>query len=122
MISGSYEKKIVVSDIVTRQHEAILEAHTRAVSALAVLGRTLLSTVEDCAVRVWVLGIWSHLREVKVIEHVPDARFCYCLAVSGSMLLHCEDDEGYEFGFMAVLYPDTLTCQHTLRLGEGRGD
>ena len=47
---------------------------------------------------------------------MPDARFCYCLAVSGSMLL-CgwgRKDDGS--CFVAVLDIDTLTCQHTLRL------
>jgi WD40 repeat protein len=47
VISGSSDKTIVVSDIVTRLHEATLDAHTGAVCALAVSGRTLVSTDYD---------------------------------------------------------------------------
>ena len=116
VISGSGDETIVVSDIVTRQHEATLDAHTCGVYALAVSGRTLLSTGVDCTIRVWALGTWSHLKMVRVSEHVPDAGWCSCLAVSGSMLLcggYCKDGRS---GFMVVLESDTLTCQHTLRL------
>ena len=114
--AGSEDEKIVVSDIVTRQHKATLYAHTGAVSALAVSGRTLLSTGVDCTIRVWALSTWSHLILSRVSEHVPDAGWCPCLAVSGSMLLCggvCKDGRS---GFMVVLDSDTLTCQHTLRL------
>ena len=47
VISGSYNTTIIVSDIVTRQHEATLDAHIGAVWALAVCGRALLSTGTD---------------------------------------------------------------------------
>ena len=40
---------------------------------------------------------------------------CYCLAVSGSMLL-CGGECTDHSGFMVVLDSDTLSCQHTLRL------
>ena len=116
MISGSKDKTIVVSDIVTRQHEATLDALTGCLSALAVNGRTLLSTGLDYTIGVWALGTWSHLRVVRVSEHVPDALYCTCLSVSGSMLVcggWCEDEES---GFMAVLDSDSMDCQHTLRL------
>ena len=36
VISGAEDNKIVLSDIVTRQHEATLDAHTNGVRALAV--------------------------------------------------------------------------------------
>ena len=116
VISGSEDKTIVVSDIVTRQHEVTLDAHTRAY-ALAVSGRTLVSTGWDCTIGVWALGTWSHLRWIRVIEHVPDARLCLCLAVSGSMLL-CGGQRkgpGDRSGFVVVLDSDTLSYQHTLR-------
>ena len=57
MISGSNDKTIKVSDIVTRQHEATLEAHTDAVCVLAVSGRTLLSTGDDVRVGALYLGV-----------------------------------------------------------------
>ena len=82
---------------------------------LELCGRTLLSTGYDGTIGVWVLGTWSHLRTMRVSEHVTDARFCNCLAVSGSMLLcggMCMD----ESGFVLVLDADTFACQHTLRL------
>ena len=116
MISGSWDKTIKVLDIVTRQLDATLDAHTGPVYALAVSGRTLLSTGSDCTIGVWTLGTWSHLRMVRVSEHVPDAGCCSCLATSGSMLLCggvCEDEES---GFVVVLDSDTLICQRTLRL------
>ena len=56
VISGSLDQKIVVLDIAIRQHEATLDAHTHGVYALAVWGRTLLSTGEDCTISVWALG------------------------------------------------------------------
>ena len=73
MTSGSKDEKIVVLDIVTRQHEATLDAHTYGVCALAVCGRTLLSTGRDSTISVWALGTWSHLKVVRVSEHVPVA-------------------------------------------------
>ena len=81
-----------------------------------VSGRTLVSTGSDSTIGVWALGTWSHLRRVRVSEHVPDALRCYCLAVSGSMLLCCGQCDDEESGFMVVLDSDPLTCQHTLRL------
>ena len=56
VISGSEDKTIKVSDIVTRQHEAALDAHPGAVYALAVRSRTLLSTGDDGTIGVWALG------------------------------------------------------------------
>ena len=88
---------------------------TGPVEALAVSGRTLLSTGEDCTIGVWALGTWSHLKVVQVSEHVPDALRCCCLAVSGSMLLCdgvCKDGSG----FVVVLDSHSMSCQHTLRL------
>ena len=83
---------------------------------LAVSGRTLLSTSEDCTIRVWVLGTWSPLRVVSVSEHVPNALCFNCLAVSGSML-HCgRKRKARRSGFVMVLDSDTLTYQHSLRL------
>ena len=56
---------------------------------------------------------------VRVSEHVPNALHCFCLAVSGSMLL-CggvsEESDDEESGFVVVLDCDSLRCQHTLRL------
>ena len=68
------------------------------------------------AYTVWILGTWSHLRVVRVREHVPEALRCLCLAVSGSVLLCGGQCNGDRFGFVLVLDTDTLTCQHTLRL------
>ena len=116
VISGSNDATIVASDIITRQHEATLNAHTDHVRALAVSGRTLLSTGDDCTISVWALGTWSHLRVVRVSELVPDVRYCLCLAVSGSMLLcggECDDQES---GFVLVLDSHTTSPQHTLQL------
>ena len=59
VISGSSDKTIQVSDIVTRQHETTLKAHTDAVLALALCGRPLVSTGRDCTIGVWALGTWS---------------------------------------------------------------
>ena len=101
---------IGVSDIVTRQHEATLDAHTGAVRALADCDRTLLSTGEDCTIGMWALGTWSHLGTVRISEHVPDARSCSCLAVSGSMLLCGGGSEG-RTGFVVVLDTESMTCQ-----------
>ena len=127
MISGSGDEKIVMSEIVTRQHEATFEAHTGAVYVLAVSGRTLLSAGDDCTIGVWALGTWSHLRVVRISEHVPDCERCNFLAMSGSMLLcggMCKDDELCEDddescedndGFVVVLDINSLTCQHTLQ-------
>ena len=113
MISGSEDKTIVVSDTVTRQHVA---TYTKWVLALAVSGRTLLSTGGDCTIGVWALGTWSLLRVVRVSKHVSDAECCCCLAVSGSMLLcggWCKD---HRSGFVLVLDSDTLDFRQTLRL------
>ena len=104
---GSVDKAIKVSDIVTRQHEATIYAHTGAVCVLAVSGRTLLSTGHDCTIGVWALGTWSHIRRIRVSEHVPDALYCCNLALSGSMLLcggTCMDEKS---GFGMVLDADT---------------
>ena len=52
---------------------------------------------------------------VDICEHVPDAEFCECLSVSGSMLLcggKCWDDAG----FVAVLDSKTMDHQHTVWL------
>ena len=117
MISGSDDEKVIVSDIVNRQHEATFDAHTGGVLALAICGRTLLSTGNDCTIGVWALGTWSHLMRVRVSDHVPEAWACYCLAASGSMLL-CggayKDEES--FGFLLVLDSQSMSCQYTLQL------
>ena len=84
---------------------------------MAVCGPTLLSTGGDCSIGVWALGTWSHLQPlVRVSEHVPDAGWGSCLAVSGSMLLCGDECLDEESGFVVVLDSDTLTCQHSLRL------
>ena len=117
VISGSDDKKIKVSNIVSLQHEATLDAHTGEVFAFAVSGQTLFSTGDDFTIGVWALGTWSHLRMVRVSGHMPDAGCCHCLAVSGSMLLcggQCNDDGSG--GFVAVLDADTQTYLHTLEL------
>ena len=75
VVSGSSDRTVKLSDIVTRQQEAALNAHTEAVIALAVRGRTLLSTGND-TIGVWVLGTWSHLKVVRVSERVSDALCC----------------------------------------------
>ena len=123
VISGSDDETIVVSDIVTRQHEATLNAHTGSVRVLAPSGRTLLSTGTDRTIGVWALGTWSHLKMVRVSDHVLDAGCCSCLLVRGSMLLcggdYNDDDEDGDFahkGFVVVLDADTRICQHTLLL------
>ena len=115
VISGSEDTTIKVSDIVTRQHESTLDAHTGAIYALAVNGQTLLSTGHGCTICVWALGTWNHLREVRVSEHVPDALGCTCLAVSGSMLL-CGGVRDQDSGLVVVLDSKTMDCEHTLRL------
>jgi len=64
----------------------------------------------------WALGTWSHIRRIRVSEHLPDALYCYDLALSGSMLLcggTCKDEKS---GIVMVLDADTLRCQHTLLL------
>ena len=98
MISGSWDKTIKVLDIVTRQLDATLDAHTGPVYALAVSGRTLLSTGSDCTIGVWALGTWSHLRRTWVSKHVPDALDLLCS------------------GFVVLFDSDTMDCRHTLRL------
>ena len=68
-------------------------------------------------------GTWSHLKMVRVSDHVLDAGCCSCLLVRGSMLLcggdYNDDDEDGDFahkGFVVVLDADTRICQHTLLL------
>ena len=101
---------------VTRQHDAALNAHTGWVLALAISGRTLFSTGDDCTIGVWALGTWSHLRRVRVSKYVPDSLYCFSLAVSGSMLLCGGQCKGDRTGFVVLLDSDTPNCQHTLRL------
>ena len=120
MTSGSKDTTISVPDIVTRQQEATLDAHTGTVRALAVCGRTLLSTGQDCTIGMWALGTWSHLRMVRVSGHVPDAYSCYCLALSGSMLV-CGGACKNGSGFVVVLDSQTMSCQHTVRLVSSTG-
>ena len=115
-ISGSDDSKIDVSDIVTRQNEKTLDAHTGSVLALAVSGRALLSTGRDGTIGVWALGTWSHLRTVRLSEHLAEAVYSKCLAVSGSMLLCGGVRKGGRYGFMVVLDAATLSFQHTLQL------
>ena len=116
LISGSQDESICVSDIATRQHEATLSAsHTGPVRALALSGGMLLSTSTDGSIGIWALGSWESLRRIWVSEHVPDAQFCSCLAVSGSMLL-CGGASEHLSGFVVVLNAATMSCEHTLRV------
>ena len=43
---------------------------------------------------------------------------CYCLAVSGSMLLCGGDCKDGRTGFVVVLGSECMGCQHTLRLSQ----
>ena len=116
VISGSLDKKIHVCDIVTRQHEATLDAHIQWLQALVVCGRTLLSTGDDVTIGVWVVGTWDFVRRLRVSEHVPDALWCYCLAVSGSTLLCGGARKDGTSGFVVVFDAETKRYQHTLCL------
>ena len=73
VISGSNDKKISVHDIVTRQHEATVDAHIGPVNALAVTGGRLYSTGYDGTIGVWALGTFQLVRRVLVSEHVHGA-------------------------------------------------
>ena len=86
-ISGSKDKKICVSSIVSRELEATLDGHADIVRALAVHQGKLLSTGHDNTIRVWALGTWEQIRVVRVNEHVPKVDFCQYLAISGLKLL-----------------------------------
>ena len=128
VISGSHDKKICVSSIVSRELEATLDAHTDAVCALAVHRGKLLSTSHDNTIRVWLLGTWEQVRVVRVSKHVPEVFSCQCLAISGSKLL-CggeldQDDDGraeddrddVKKDFLRVLDYEAMSCEHTLLL------
>ena len=127
-ISGSKDKKICVSSIVSRELETTLDGHTDPVSALVVYRGKLLSTGWDNTIRVWALGTWEQVRVVCVSEHVPEVLSCESLAISGSKLL-CggdlvqdedasdEDDrDDAKKGFMLVLDYEAMSCEHTLLL------
>ena len=51
---------------------------------------------------------------VQVSKHVPDADFCWCLVVSGSMLLCGGKSNNGGSDFVVALHSDSMDCQHTL--------
>ena len=127
VISGSDDQKLklCVCDIATGQLEAALDAHKAheaggGVCALAVHGDKLLfSAALDQTIGVWGLGTWQLLCRFVLGEHVPNVshRGCLCLAMSGSKLL-CGGSSITGEGFLLVLNPDTMACEHRLPLDD----
>ena len=118
VISGSEDKRIIVTDVVTRQREATLDAHTDEVNALAVSGCRLFSAAEDLTIRAWALGTWQHLCSIRIGEHVSEASRPTCLAISGSMLVCGGYRNGDQNGFVLILDADAMRGQHTLLVDE----
>ena len=86
-ISGSSDANISVCDLVTRRLQAALSAQPGGNAALAVCDQMLLNPGDERTITIWALGTWDAVRRVLIIEHVPDAMCCLCLAASGTMLL-----------------------------------
>ena len=118
VISGSWDEKIKVHDIASRQHEATLDGHVDKVFALAVHQDKLFSTGPDGSICVWKLGSWEHLTSIELKEHVPSLSSPICLALSGRLLICGGYRNSWANGFVLAVDAQTLRCKHTLLVEE----
>ena len=122
-MSGSEDRSIRVWGVGSGAHEATLEGHSGAVTAMVVHGRRLISAAADGTMRIWGVGTWELLRTVVAYPADSD-EYISCLSVSGWHLVSgsCTADEieekRYEVGVWEL---ERLECEHRLPQPPGVG-